>query len=560
MPSPQAVTAARVTAALKPALSDAVAAAIVADSADPASFVAECLLKCPAQTTSEQPTRPSESESPSSEPAGGMEDLEPDRDRADVPRPQPTTELLLPAGWPATFHDRFSLLVSRHAFDGWAAQPSPCCGAASVAGACNAALGLAHDAPLALTHLHVAALYHRSLIEKAAKCEGAAARLLRVPSLAPALDALRAALQRDGLSLGGRKEQACKGKAALLRLRAVCEEHVTQAPAAAEATEAATEAEATEAEAATTPAEAERQMWTELWDVLLPVRGPALGEVGAASSQAQAQGGAAEGEGGPEGEGEEKEDEPVAGDDFGGKVRTEIKALLSRLGGAEQLAPTQPRLCTFFVGNWGMHSALEPSPPTCPPSPRPHPRLEPSPGMHLAVRELASSVTFDADADADADADPRLVSLRGGGAARAALCARLRCRTLVGIKVKGQVAPPILLRKADSAERVEEAWGAFKAAFSAPRTCLLLHQKNHYSLVFALREWTEPPPAEDAATVAANDDGAPREGRRVRELLTCRKGQRPTVWIDWTEVHRCISGWSGYAVMQISAPPAAAEM
>ena len=295
MPSPQAVTAARVTAALKPALSDAVAAAIVADSADPAAFVANELLKCPAQTTSEQPTRPSESESPSSEPAGGADDPEPDRDHADVPRPQPTTELLLPPGWPATFHDRFSLLVSRHAFDGWAAQPSPCCGAASVAGACNAALGLAHDAPLALTHLHVAALYHRSLAEKATKCEGAAARLLGVPSLALALDALRAALQRDGLSLGGRKEKACKGKAALLRLRAVCEEHVTQAPAGAEATEAeateaeATQAEATEAEAATTPAEgvpapaeAERQMWTALWEVLQPVRGPALGEGGAA--------------------------------------------------------------------------------------------------------------------------------------------------------------------------------------------------------------------------------------------------------------------------------------
>ena len=78
--------------------------------------------------------------------------------------------------------------------------------------------------------------------------------------------------------------------------------------------------------------------------------------------------------------------------------------------------------------------------------------------MHSAVRELGSSVTFDADADAeadadaDADADPRLVSLRSGGAARAALCARLRCRTLVGIKVKGQVAPPIMLRKADDAE------------------------------------------------------------------------------------------------------------
>ena len=85
------MTAARVTAALKPALSDAVAAAIVADSADPAAFVANKLLKCPAQTTSEQPTRPSESESQSSEPVGGADDPEPDRDHADVPRPQPTT-------------------------------------------------------------------------------------------------------------------------------------------------------------------------------------------------------------------------------------------------------------------------------------------------------------------------------------------------------------------------------------------------------------------------------------------------------------------------------------
>ena len=367
---------------LQPALSDAVAAAIVADTADPAAFVAKELLKCPAevstlhlrrrvQTTSAQPTRPSESEPPNSDAAGGAEDLETDRDHADVPRPQPTTELLLPEAWPAAFHDRFSLIVSRHVFDGWAAQPSPCCGAASVAGACNAALGLAHDAPLALTHLHVAALYHRQLMEKAAKCEGAAARLLGLPSLMPAVDALRAALQQDGLSLGGRKEKACKGKAALLRLRALCEEHGAQAPATAEAeAEAATTPAEAEAEVAATPAEgvpgvpaaaeAGRQMWAALWEVLQPVRGAVLGEVGPASSQAQAQGGAAEGEGGPEGEEEEKEEEAAAGDGFGAKVRTELKALLSRLGGAEQLAAAQPRLCTYFVGNWGTHSALEP--------------------------------------------------------------------------------------------------------------------------------------------------------------------------------------------------------
>ena len=90
-----------------------------------------------------------------------------------------------------------------------------------------------------------------------------------------------------------------------------------------------------------------------------------------------------------------------------------------------------------------------------------------------------------------------------------------------------------------------------------PRSCLLLHQKNHYSLIFALREWTEPPP-QPLPEAAAADGALLAEGRRVRELLSCRKGQRPTVWIDWSEVHRYLSGWSGYALMQISAPPAPA--
>ena len=53
---------------------------------------------------------------------------------ADDKRVLPTTELLLPA-WPSAFSDRFSLVVSKRAFHGWVRQPSPCCAAASVAGA-----------------------------------------------------------------------------------------------------------------------------------------------------------------------------------------------------------------------------------------------------------------------------------------------------------------------------------------------------------------------------------------------------------------------------------------
>ena len=508
----------RVREALEPALSDAVAAAIVDDASDPRAYVANALLvaKKPSPPQTEQPPA-------AAEPADG----EVDRDHvSDGERPQPTTEML----WPrSVFVDRFSLLVSRHAFDGWVAQPSPCCAAASVAGACNAVLGLPHDAPAALSHLHVAALYHGMLSEHAAKRSAGVARLLGVDSIDPVLEAFREALNAEGRSLGGRKEKACKGKEALARLRDLCEAKVAEAAASA-ATQDGAEAAAPEG-----------RVWSALWEVVQSVRGGSGGggvleEVAPAQAQAK--------EGAAEDDEDAAEDEAAAGGGdgagFGTRVRSELKTLFSKLGGCEQLAPEQPRLATTYIGNWGMHAA---------------------------VRSLQGAAFDAADADADAAVDPRLVSLRSGavGVERAALCARLRCRTLVGLRIKGSAVPPILLRKADDDDAIEAAWVALKAAFSAERCCLLLHQKNHYSLVFAMREWVEDdaaPSASASTAEAAEAAEAPVDAaaapaaptrRRVREVLTCRKGQRPTLWIDWREIHGYITGWSGYAIMEITA-------
>ena len=79
-------------------------------------------------------------------------DDEPDRDY-DNSRPQPTAAFLLPDG--AISGQYFGLQVSRAVFAGWATQPSPCCAAASVAGAVNAALGVAFGDG-AITAQHVA--------------------------------------------------------------------------------------------------------------------------------------------------------------------------------------------------------------------------------------------------------------------------------------------------------------------------------------------------------------------------------------------------------------------
>ena len=151
--------------------------------------------------------------------------------------------------------------------------------------------------------------------------------------------------------------------------------------------------------------------------------------------------------------------------------------------------------------------------------------------------------------------DPRLVSLRAA-AGRAEACSRLRCRALVQLRVKGAPPPQIPVRRGDDAAAVEAAWAALKVAFEKPHTSLLLHQKNHYSLIFALREWTEedtPPTAAAEAEAAGDADAAAAPPRRVRQLLTARKGQRPSAWVDWSETHKYISGWSGYAILAISA-------
>lgn len=49
--------------------------------------------------------------------------------------------------------------VNGSALSGWVKQPSPCCGAASVAGALNALLRLHRDDPMAFSHTDILRVY-----------------------------------------------------------------------------------------------------------------------------------------------------------------------------------------------------------------------------------------------------------------------------------------------------------------------------------------------------------------------------------------------------------------
>ncbi len=85
-----------------------------------------------------------------------------------------------------------------------------------------------------------------------------------------------------------------------------------------------------------------------------------------------------------------------------------------------------------------------------------------------------------------------------------------------------------------SSSDIQKQWDTLRSTFSHLDEVLLFHLKNHFALVFAMREWI-------------SSDDIPR-----RQILTARKGQRPTVWMDFEEVREVVMGWEGYKIMAIS--------
>uniref|UniRef100_A0A7S3FG58 Uncharacterized protein n=1 Tax=Haptolina ericina TaxID=156174 RepID=A0A7S3FG58_9EUKA len=93
-------------------------------------------------------------------------------------------------------------------------------------------------------------------------------------------------------------------------------------------------------------------------------------------------------------------------------------------------------------------------------------------------------------------------------------------------------------------------WTALRARFSQPGCALIFHLTNHYALLFALREWHEPLPVGEASVGSGGSGGAPCV-RVVRQVLSTRRGQRPSVWIDFDEMRRTMLKWNGYRVLAV---------
>ena len=114
--------------------------------------------------------------------------------------------------------------------------------------------------------------------------------------------------------------------------------------------------------------------------------------------------------------------------------------------------------------------------------------------------------------------------------------------------------------------------------FTRPHQTLIFHLTNHYALIFAMREWRN-----DVSSLSSNNantmSGDNTEGKLnsgsmiinnnnnnnntmgasgnhrviVRQVLTARRGQRPSAWIDFDEMREIMLGWEGYKVIAVSS-------
>ena len=272
----------------------------------------------------------------------------------------PTLELLMPSSWPGILEDRFSMAVSRRAFDGWARQPSPCCAAASIAGAINAALGWGTQRDCALTHFEIAALLFAMLREQAERKRASLERLLGVASLGPAMNALHASLAQEGRSLGGRKAQGCSAKEAVAWITREALAREREAVMREMAREAAAGGGGG-GEANTLPQE--EDMWRALAAALQTRRmGEAEAEGADGGGDDGVHGDGAEEEGG--GEEDEEDEELVAVVALSGsgspeavfarRVRRDLKQLVGKLAGAPPPGSSSPRFRDLAVPGSGI--------------------------------------------------------------------------------------------------------------------------------------------------------------------------------------------------------------
>jgi len=509
----------------------------------------------------------------------GMEEREKvEMDTDDIEDIPNILEFLLPPGTVPADCSSFGVMYNKKALDGWVKQPSACCGAASVAGAWNTLAGVNRRDTRALTHETVLKVYRHMFVKMIDSKQRSFERKLGAP-ISDLLADISKGLHTLGRTIGGRKEAGAQLKAVVAVLKSLARAYVQEQVEA----RVLLELQQQQAQQKQTQQEQEQadEAGADTGNPVSQVAAEADMSAGASEHSSSSQG--------TDGGNIELDDQQVQAARAAGSGRAAVESLLPAFSQrsaieciAELFELDGVDLCTnIALAEEEFQSQ----------------RNDSGAAAEVDVVSLrlatdgdglptTSAVPDDEEEDDEEEEEESSISATGPkkkkemsvwewkkdllsilknisglkrlsaerpstaaignwgilqGVARLAdthsspgVGTGVSCKLFMGKKPIGKAKLPVSLSRKDGDGDIDQQWASLRGGFARPDTVLLFHLKNHYALIFALREWV------DAKT-----------GICVRQMLTARKGQRPTAWIDFFEARETVLGWVGYKIMAV---------
>jgi hypothetical protein len=470
-------------------------------------------------------------------------------------------EFLMKDGALPEHASQVSLSYSRSCLEGWVKQPSPCCGAAAIAGAWNALANLKRNDPRALNHISILNIYRIMFVDMIEKKTKSYER-----KLGHKIDRIIADIRTR--LFGQSPDHNIKGKnvtkkAFNLAMKAVMKSYLDRLASFKEGSK-----EDNKADGESSPAVEEFEVRDDLQsliDLYLAEGGELDG--GAVADDCPALDLVEE---------EEKYKEGDDGDES--KEADESEDLVNVIPKIGATKPVPSKFKSRFPSKPSLPSETAASATTIGSGldamNGDNVQSQPTSGGHdneLVNTPIASAMTNSWDWKGELkgilmnmgglmrlmDAKPSTTAIGNWGilqcvqklAQWTGLGSSLEANLFMGKKLNKmqKVAHP--LSKNDDSSMIGSQWAALRSAFNRSDTVLLFHLTNHYALIYAMREWNEEVKVPDDRSSSVFGDTVHIVHRR--QILTARRGQRPNAWIDFTEVRDILLGWEGFKIMEI---------
>ena len=389
-----------------------------------------------------------------------------------------------------SIYGSFGIFYNRWLLEGWVKQPSPCCAAASVAGAINGIRMLPRRSVGALDHRKVLSIMEGILQGQLDKKVQEVERLLGA-EVAPFVDRVKEEVEGMGRTLGGKEKNGANEGAPRKLILSLMKKVVM------EEKERRSEGGGEGGRSGAVEEELLFNGGGDCFDKLFPYYVEQREEDEEAGGEKDA-----------EDEEDEDDEDEAPGDKKGvgkenkgegGGSEVMVFDMSKKTAGkkGKKMPAWKSGMCEIFKKMGGLEKVRN----KVKPSTAPFGNW----GIIAAVRRVSEEVEgwkFSAEA-------------------------------VMGVKCKGSKQGYTPLSKADKSSDIQRQWDVLRSMLCSGSSALISHHKNHYAILFAAREWSD------------------REGQSKRQVLTARKGQRPTTWIDFDELRNVYLSWEGYKLIRV---------